>query len=304
MSFPIILAVGYGDIHPNTSQGEIFTICFAFYGIVILGIYLGIIGDIVVEHRRKKKKDAMDDCRRRYMAAFQHGTLQHGRHPPATPPTISEDNIQAEEEDAGNSSWLQSLIKNYCSIIKENTWSIIILIATAIPVIVLEKWDAIKGVYWMVITATTIGLGDETPLQPVSRALCIIYIPVAVYLTGRFVGLIASAFVERRDHAAEKKFMARAFTLSDIERMDFNNDGGVSESEFLIYMLVTLQKVEQDDIDEILSLFHKLDKTGDGVLTIDDLDESIKRTKKIVSSSPRPTSHERSWRDLLPEHLR
>jgi hypothetical protein len=156
----------------------------------------------------------------------------------------------------------------------------------------------------MVITATTIGLGDETPLQPVSRALCIVYIPVAVYLAGRFVGLVASAFVDRRDHAAELKFMRRAFTLSDVERMDFNDDGVVSESEFLIYMLVTLQKVEQDDIDEILRLFHKLDKTGDGVLTTDDLEESIKRTNKLTSSSPRPASHERSWRDLLPGYIR
>jgi hypothetical protein len=284
------------------------------YGITILGIFLGVIGDMVVERQRQHRKNAMNDCRRRYMAAFQHGTLQHGRHPAATTPCTILEDIQAEqlqqegegeEEIAGNSSSSQSpIIKIDCSIVRDNTWSILILIATAIPVIVIEKWDAVKGVYWMVITATTIGLGDETPLQPVSRALCIVYIPVAVYLAGRFVGLVASAFVDRRDHAAELKFMRRAFTLSDVERMDFNDDGVVSESEFLIYMLVTLQKVEQDDIDEILRLFHKLDKTGDGVLTTDDLEESIKRTNKLTSSSPRPASHERSWRDLLPGYIR
>jgi len=37
-------------------------------------------------------------------------------------------------------------------------------------------------------------------------------------------------------------------------------------------MLVTLQKVSQEDVDEICDLFHKLDKTGNGALTVDDLD--------------------------------
>ena len=41
--------------------------------------------------------------------------------------------------------------------------------------------------------------------------------------------------------------------------------------EFLSFMLVTLQKVSQADLDEISNLFHKLDKTGDGLLSVDDL---------------------------------
>jgi CBS domain-containing protein len=190
----------------------------------------------------------------------------------------------------------QTLSWSYIATIQDNIWSIIVLICTAIPVIVMEKWDAVKGMYWMAITATTIGLGDETPLQPTSRALCIIYIPIAVYLTGRFVGLIASAYVERRVSAAEDRFLRRTMTLSDIERMDFNNDGRVSESEFLIYMLVTLQKVEQDDVDEILTLFHKLDKSGDGVLTKDDLEDSIRRTNEFASDfTTSAGTYERSW---------
>ena len=41
--------------------------------------------------------------------------------------------------------------------------------------------------------------------------------------------------------------------------------------EFLSFMLVTLQKVSQADLDEISNLFLKLDKTGDGLLSVDDL---------------------------------
>jgi len=41
--------------------------------------------------------------------------------------------------------------------------------------------------------------------------------------------------------------------------------------EFLAYMLVALQKVDQEDVDEISELFHKLDVTKNNCLSKDDL---------------------------------
>ena len=51
--------------------------------------------------------------------------------------------------------------------------------------------------------------------------------------------------------------------------------------EFLSYMLVTLQKVSQEDIDELSNLFHTLDKTGDALLSVDDLKH---RNQKVNAS--------------------
>ena len=59
-------------------------------------------------------------------------------------------------------------------------------------------------------------------------------------------------------------------------------------SEFLSFMLVALQKVEQDDIDEITSLFHKLDVTNSNCLTKDDLrvrNENVRRSLMINAPS-------------------
>jgi hypothetical protein len=256
------------------------------YGIAILGIFLGILGDMVVERQHKHQNVTMENARRKYLQTFQHGMYQAGNHPRLAP---------TDEEGSTEESVVPTLktgFRAFLAIFLDHMWALLILVPVAIPVIVIEEWGIIKGIYWMVITGTTIGLGDETPTHPLSKALCILYIPLAVYSVGRFLGLIATTFLDRRSSKAEEKFLSRALTLSDIKRMDLDNQGGVSREEFLVYMLVTLQKVEEEDINEIINVFQKLDKTGDGVLTSEDLVAGIRRTK-ILSSSLRSSGSTR-----------
>jgi hypothetical protein len=279
--FSIVLftTVGYGDLHPGSKSGCIFTMMFAVYGIIILGIFLGVVGDMVVEWQHKHSKRTMETVRRKYLESFQHGSFNHQRHHPPLSPCGSGRERHAEKKTT--TSWYQEICEIYGDIAKKQFWNIALMIVVAIPIIFLEKWDIVKGLYWMVITATTIGLGDETPIHPLSKALCIIYIPVAVYATGRFLGLIASSFLDKRDNKMEEEFLSRALTLGDLKRMDFDHDGRVSEAEFLIYMLLTLQKVEEEDIEDILHVFQKLDKTGDGYLSTEDLLQGLQRTSHL-----------------------
>jgi potassium channel subfamily K, other eukaryote len=276
------LSVGYGDLCPSTRQGQIFTIFFAMYGIAILGIFLGILGDMMVERHQKQQKGTMQIARQKYLQTFQHGMYQPGTHPRLVP---------TDEEGSSEESGCRQLkkgFKTFFYVFLDQLWILLILIAVAVPVILIEEWSIVKGVYWMVITGTTIGLGDETPTHPVSKGLCILYIPLAVYSVGRFLGLIATTFLDRRSSKAEEKFLNRALTLSDIKRMDLDNQGGVSREEFLVYMLVTLQKVDEEDISDIIDTFQKLDTTGDGVLTSEDLVAGFRRTQRLSTSS-------RSW---------
>lgn len=198
--------------------------------------------------------------------------------------TTSPEEVSSEESALGK---FKESFKVYFGICMNQIGIFVILIAVAIPVILIEKWDLSKGIYWMVITGTTIGLGDETPTHPISKGVCILYIPIAVYSVGRFLGMVASTFLDRRSHKEEEKFLNRALTLSDIDRMDLDNDGGVSKEEFLIYMLITLQKVDHEDVNEILAVFRKLDKTGDGILDAEDLAAEVKRTNDLTTTSLR-----------------
>ena len=127
----------------------------------------------------------------------------------------------------------------------------------------------------MMITGTTVGFGDLQPSSVATRGIAVVWIPLAVAMLGKFLGQVAGIYLERRNDAVEQRFLARAMTLSDVRRMDTDRDGHVSPEEFMCYMLLALQKVKQEDIDEIRALFDKFDKDNDGDIDKDDLSQSF-----------------------------
>ncbi len=98
-----------------------------------------------------------------------------------------------------------------------------------------------------------------------------IYIPLAVAVLGEFLGRVAGAYIDRKNDEVEDQFLNRAMTLGDLQKMDTSQDGKVDPGEFLSYMLVAMQKVEKEEIDEIMDLFRKLDKSNTGTIDKEDL---------------------------------
>lgn len=141
------------------------------------------------------------------------------------------------------------------------------------------------------ITGTTVGFGDDSPHKPGVRLAAVFFLPLAVAVLGEFLGRVAGAYVDRKRRLAEKKFFAQSLTLADIKIMDVDNNGHVDRAEFLAYMLVTLQRVEPEEIDSLLKLFNKLDRDASGALSAADLMTSTGR-------SVRQASIGRSMRDM------
>eukprot|EP00536_Pseudo-nitzschia_multiseries_P000123 jgi/Psemu1/177967/e_gw1.3.68.1 len=265
-SVVIFTTVGYGDLSPASSNaGMIFTLFFAFYGITILGIFLGILGDMYLERQQVFVEAALKQTRAAYLAQIAEDLKK--------PDGADEDDAPEESEESDQFISLAVL-----SFVKEQMGNIIILTIILVPIVVLEGWSPVKGLYWMVVTGTTVGLGDEYPTSDWSKAICILYIPLLVVFAGNFLGRMASVYVDKRNGAIEAKFFERAMRESDLEKMDTNKDNRVSKDEFLVYMLTTMQKVEKDDIDEIFELFNKFDKDRSGVLTANDLRVISERT--------------------------
>ena len=127
------------------------------------------------------------------------------------------------------------------------------------------------------ITGTTIGFGDDSPRTPGVRAASIVFLPFAVAVMGEFLGRVASTYLDRKQRKMEKKFLRHSLTLADIQTMDTDNDGKVDKAEFLRFMLVTLQRVEEDEIKTLMDLFNKLDKDKNGTLSAADLKENAGR---------------------------
>ena len=77
--------------------------------------------------------------------------------------------------------------------------------------------------------------------------------------------------MSRKAQTQQKDFFNRKLTLKDLQIMDTGKSGAVTYDEFLIFMVVTMGKVEMNDVKEIENLYKKLDKDHNGQLSINDL---------------------------------
>lgn len=77
--------------------------------------------------------------------------------------------------------------------------------------------------------------------------------------------------MSRHQQRTEREFLNRTIKLADIKNLDLDQSGKVDLAEFLRYMLVALQKVEKEDIEELVAAFERLDVDGSGFLSVNDL---------------------------------
>lgn len=142
----------------------------------------------------------------------------------------------------------------------------------------------------VIAAATSIGFGDDAPTLTGTRLAGVFFLPFFVAVLGEFLGRVASCYLDQKQRKSEKRFLQQSMTLADLRVMDMDKDGNVDKAEFLAFMLVTLQRVDQEDIDALLQLFHSLDKDKNGAINARDL--KIQATQRLRNGmTPPPPSN-------------
>lgn len=257
------LTIGYGDVSPSTDAGRLFTVFFAIFGIFILGIFLGDLGKRIVDVETKAYDTMKEKARNNIKAMFSMQIDEEAeKHEPKTAAELIFRVIRVELP-------LLAII-----------FLVGILYGTQV-----ENWTIIESIYFSTITFSTVGFGDFTPQQPLVRVFCTLILPVVVATFCEMIGRVASAYLQYKLHAEEKKFLSRQLTKADLKLMDTDKDGQVSYGEFLHFMLLAMQKVDEEDLLDIKAAFDKLDKTKRGCLTKDDISGTVGLRQK-ASRSP------------------
>lgn len=176
------------------------------------------------------------------------------------------DGSDEEPEAKENTIW-----DDLIGIIKSDGLLLLMVIICSFGIGYAEGWPLIDSLYYCAITTTTIGYGDLSPSKEGTRLFAVLFLPLAVVVLARVLGGVAGVYIDRQARKAEKEFLQRELTLSDLAVMDEDGDGSVQLSEFLSFMLVAMQKVSAEDVNELKELFHKLDADGGGTLQKEDL---------------------------------
>jgi potassium channel subfamily K len=117
-----------------------------------------------------------------------------------------------------------------------------------------------------------------TPTSQFGKCVAIFFIPLACFTMGQWVSLVANNIIGSRSSRFRRNILqSREFTPDDLYAMDVNGDGVVTRAEFLDFLLVAMDKIDEDLVLELRAYFEKLDIHGKGELSRDDLIEVAKR---------------------------
>ncbi len=291
-----LTTVGYGDMGPTTDGSKIFTAFYVFFGVAIVATLIGLATTFLIEaaalaaevEKKKKREALMNDA--------------------SDSDTDSEDEEDEGEEDgggggnrdggnnsvalpiderttasAGKPTCLARCFTRSKFFFREFLPAIVCCTVGIIVMMVGQGSSFVDAFYWSIVTGTTVGYGDVSPLEPVTRGFSLVYLFASVVCMAKALSAFGSLLEADDGHAAS--LLNRKLDEKFLVSLDSDGTGEVSEFEYLSAMLVLLEYVEQDDIDDVMKAFRKLDTDGSGTLTVDDLVQS--RKGKAVMRTPR-----------------
>jgi len=253
-SFVVMTTVGYGDLLPTSDGSKIFTSFYILFALAISSVALASVLNAIVMRAMQLKKS-------------------------------EEIGIFAKEK-----AMKRMRMKRFAGAFLAFLFTI--LIGTLIYALGMDwegqgyegdKW--VNGLYFTVVTVTTVGFGDLSPLYDdgfkfFTILLMVVGIPVFGFSLATFTEVI---FGEERDQVelnvihggmCMKKFegleeFSKAFAKVGAGNID--DDGGISRFEFLSFLLVKNGVIDMDTIAEAMDNFNKLDKDNSNSLNREDV---------------------------------
>jgi hypothetical protein len=125
-------------LSPSTDASRLFTVAFASSGIIILGVFLGIIGTRLFEIREEKASEKLKLAQQKVLEQFSS--------PDQSSEQFSSQNQSSELPPK------RTFLDDVWAIAKIEAPIVLCLILLATPVVWLEGWDATMGFYWMFVT--------------------------------------------------------------------------------------------------------------------------------------------------------
>lgn len=127
-----------------------------------------------------------------------------------------------------------------------------------------KSW--VDCLYMSMITMTTIGFGDMTPMSAAGRWIGLPWMLVAVLAAGNF----ASSLSSYMDYMTKKPH-GKKFTRELFKKIDKDGNNWLSRGEFYAWALVTKGLVSAEDIDMVDRVFRALDENKKGQIAYETL---------------------------------
>lgn len=152
---------------------------------------------------------------------------------------------------------------------------ILILFAATIIFAQTEGLSAVDAFYLTCISLTTVGYGDISPKSRAGRIAAIPLLLIGTFIVAKALGAFVDTFLEAKQAELVERALNRKLTIDDLTKGDRNNDGKMSEAEFILFKLERMNKLDLESVRNIENEFRKVDKDHSGELTMDEVKEVL-----------------------------
>jgi potassium channel subfamily K len=155
------------------------------------------------------------------------------------------------------------------------------LIYAGIFVAIEDEWDYFDALYHCLVTATTVGYGDQTIVTQGGRLWASVHMLLSVAALGEMISRVGEVYEARQAEMRKVRVLQRRLDVDLLKRLinivkevrpDMKRDGlGLTEMEFVLCMMLELDMMSIEDIRPFIKQFRKLDVDGSRRLNVNDL---------------------------------
>jgi len=244
-------------------------------GIAFLGAAIASIGSSVVQAERDAMAAARKRSRDSLLKLFQHEKIKSIRHQSKEEQKDKLQNERVEQEPdeesriPTRSTWWRRI--RGVVMVSLPSLSLILLGGLVMRYLEGRSWSFLETLYFSLMTASTINLGDFAPRTSAGRLFAVLYIPLAVASAGEIFSSIAVAFIQRRQKKIFEDELSTNLSLAHMNAIDSNGDGLITREEYVSFMMLEMGRIDPRELRELHRQFEHLDVTESGEIDREDL---------------------------------
>ena len=265
-----ITTVGYGDLVPTTDFSKSMTIFFAVFGSTLGAVALRALTEDMVRIHSTMQLEIVRKTKQTWGKS--------GKDQPGDQDTASAMSVYAHRAYqcvfpqcfrailAVNYAFLKCIFQLMVVIV------IFGLVMGAIEGNLEGQFSPLNAIYFSSVTVTGVGYGDIHPVTQKGRLVAFLLIPFGVAFVAQTI--IDFLMTTVRIHLKRKMLTKQGFAS-----IDWNNDGHISELEFLQFALLEVGKCDVKFLREVKKQFDELDIDGSGTLDKQELEDGLQHVK-------------------------
>ena len=118
----------------------------------------------------------------------------------------------------------------------------------------------LDAVYFSVVTAATIGFGDLEPTTMVGKVFVTVYMLLAAGIFAQIMTSAASIWIRHEQGRLRQDVLDKELSVDDLEAMDTEGVGEVSELDFTRHMLASMKLVDARTLSAVALRYRSLEK--------------------------------------------